>query len=843
MSEKKREEGIVESEEAPLATKGLSRRGFLKAAGLMGLGAAATTVAGCAPEAPTASGTLSQTGEAAGAASSVGVTGGGSALDYGGLNGLETLADAGIGNNFATYVQTDGSVAGVATFAGGRRRPEPHTGHPSPMMTGHVGPDAVPIQPVEAPSSWDMEADIVAVGAGYGGLTAAAYAAQNGYRAVLCEKNGETGGASAHSAFNVSIVGGTKLQIQAGYFWPTDTFDIVEIVNRLNNSYNDSCDLELLRATATASPVWFDWMVDEEKADWIAVTSRFGTAPVINGETTSILGNKYATDLLEQNARDAGAEVLLNCEVENLVVGDGRVIGVKAKLIQENREVFIKAEKGVILTAGHFGMNLDLLEQYCPSAYMQCAAGGPMPFTTGECFRMGLGVGADVSGFNSWSGWDGAADEYWGSGSGNYFNYFWSGERQLAKQPWLLVGKACNRLPYYVASGSTVEPGQEFHPGFDIRSQSMGDLTDCAAWNASIGNRNYCIFDDDYQTNVWKFKSAHTASDKGRIPVHPESGLTDETYVTCDWVGEFEAAIARGAAFKADTLEELAEKVGLDPQKLVAKVDEWNEIVASGDDSQFTPQYFPDWLVPIQKPPYYCIPNSTQIGKIMCGLRVNKTMQVLRPDATVIDGLYAGFFTAGGTCGESDYGGQFGNPTLAGGAAISGIGGLMAVRGALGNPVTEDDWCDEAKALNAAAAEKRSKTYLQQAADGSYMKDKVVPPMVLAGEQAGSHRVTDGVGEDPAGPYTDGSYTGTGKGVGGDINVTLEISGDAIKVSDISPNNETPGIGGYEAIEDGTYIKLIEDAQGSGFDVISGATKTSDAIKKAVQDALKQAAN
>lgn len=830
---KEDKKALEQADEQALAAKGISRRGFLKIAGLTGLTAAAVPMASCAPQSVEAS-----------AAGDVQAASSGSALDWGGRNGLETLADAGVGNNFGAYVQTDGEVAGISTFAGGRRRPEPHSGHPSPMLTGHVGPDAVPIQPIEAPGSWDKEVDIVAVGAGYGGLTAAAYAAQNGYRTVLCEKNGETGGASAHSAFNVSIVGGTKLQIQNGYFWPSDTFDIVEIVNRLNNSYNDSCDLELLRATATASPVWFDWMVDEEKADWVSVTSRFGTAPVINGETTSVLGNKYATDLLEANARDAGAEVMLQCEVTNLVVQDGRVVGIKANLVQEgNKEVFIRADKGVILTAGHFGMNLDLLEQYCPSAYMQCAAGGPMPFTTGECFRMGLGVGADVSGYNSWSGWDGAADEYWGSGSGNYFNYFWSGERQLAKQPWLLLDKACNRLPYYVASGSTVEPGQEFQPGFDIRSQSMGDLTNCAAWNASIGNRNYCIFDDDYQTNVWKFKSAHTASDKGRIPVHPNSGLTDETYVTCDWVGEFEAAIARGAAFRADTLEELAELVGLDPDKLVAKVQEWNEIVASGDDSQFTPQYFPDWLVPIQKPPYYCIPNSTQVAKVMCGLRVNSLMQVLRPDATVIDGLYAGFFTAGGICGESDYGGQFGNPTLAGGAAISGIGGLMAVRAALGNPVTEDDWCDEAKALNAAAAEKRSQTYLQQAADGTYMKDKVVPAMVLAGENAGSHRVTDGIGADPEGPFADGTYTGTGTGVGGDINVTIDVSGGTFAVSDISPNNETPGIGGYEAIDDGTFARLIEDAQGSDFDAISGATKTSEAIKKAVQEALTQAAS
>ena len=754
----------------------------------------------------------------------------------------DTLAAPGFGNNFAAAVATDGEVSGVATFSGGRNRPAPHTGHPSPMITGHVGPNATPIAPVEAPAAWDYEMDIVAVGGGYGGLSAIAWAAQNGYSALLVEKNSETGGASAHSAFNCSIVGGTKVQIQQGYFWPTDTFDINEIVNDLNNQLHNSVDLELLRATATASPVWFDWMIDEEKADWICITSRFGNKDVIEGTTTSILGNKYATDLLTNNAIDAGATVLLDTQATNLVVEDGRVVGIKARDLKEGKDIYVRGEHGVILTAGHFGMNLDLLEQYVPSAYMQCSTGGPMPWATGECFRMGIGVGADVSGYNSWSGWDGAADEYWGSGSGNYWNYFWSGERQLAKNPWLLLDVNCERLPYFVSSGNAAQRGSEFQPGFWTRCQGMGDNADCTAWNASLGNRNYCIFDDDYQTNVWKFRSAHTSVDKGRIPVTTEAGLKSEQFVTCDWVGEFNAAIERGAAFKADSLEELAELVGLDPDKLVAAVEHWNEIVASGDDSDFTPQYMPDWLVPVQKPPFYCIPNSTQVAKIMTGLRVNGRMEVLNPHGDAIPGLYAGFFTAGGICGESDYGGVFGNPTLACGAAISGIGGLMAVRAALGNPITEDDWCDEAKALNEAAKQARSEAYLASAADGSYMKDKTVPQMVLDSEQAGSQRMYDIDTTDPAGPYTDGTYTGTGIGVGGAINVTIEVSGGKISVTDISPNNETRGIGGFEAIEDGTYARLVEDAQGSGFDAISGATRTSEAIQAAVRAALGQAA-
>lgn len=605
--------------------------------------------------------------------------------------------------------------AQITPFEGGRRRPEAWTGHPSPQESGYVGENAKPILPVSAPDNWDDEADIVIVGAGYGGLTAAVYAAQAGYKAILVDKNQETGGTSAHAAINMCVGGGAKEQIEAGYFFPDDTFSINSIVNKLENEYTDSIDLKLLRATVIANPVWIDWM-QEQGAGWVCLGTCYVRPEVHDHSTTTVIGNRPTCDLLEANAREAGAQILLKTKAEALVVEDNRVDGVKV-LNADGRESYLKADKGVILTAGHFGMNLDLLEQYCPSAYFGAATGGPMPFTTGECFRMGLGVGADVSGYNSWCCWDGAADELWNSGSGNWWNYFWSGERQLAKNPWLLLNKAGDRIPYYAADFTA----GVIQPGFDVDTYSMGDLTNSASWISQIGQRNYCIFDADYATNVFNFKSAHTALDEGRIPVHEGDGTPVTGFCSQNWDAEFQEAIERGAAFQADTIEELAEKVGLPVEKTVAQVDKWNEIVASGDDSEFTPAYLPDWLVPVATPPFFCIPCSGQIGKIMTGLRVNDKMQVITKEGNPIAGLYAGWFTAGGICGESSFGGVFGNPTLAGGVAISGVGGLMAVRAALGNPITYDDLCDEAKALDKADREKQSKAYLAKAADGSYM--------------------------------------------------------------------------------------------------------------------------
>ncbi|MCI8513851.1 MAG: FMN-binding protein [Lachnospiraceae bacterium] len=93
----------------------------------------------------------------------------------------------------------------------------------------------------------------------------------------------------------------------------------------------------------------------------------------------------------------------------------------------------------------------------------------------------------------------------------------------------------------------------------------------------------------------------------------------------------------------------------------------------------------------------------------------------------------------------------------------------------------------------------------------------------------------------PAHNYKDGTYTGTGRGMGGDITVTLTVAGGVVTVDEITGPYETPGVGGKEAIEDGSFKSQIEKAQSSDIDGITGATMTTGGVKKAVEDALSQA--
>ena len=89
--------------------------------------------------------------------------------------------------------------------------------------------------------------------------------------------------------------------------------------------------------------------------------------------------------------------------------------------------------------------------------------------------------------------------------------------------------------------------------------------------------------------------------------------------------------------------------------------------------------------------------------------------------------------------------------------------------------------------------------------------------------------------------YKDGTYTGTGAGKSGDITVTLTIANDKITVDEITDPGETEGIGGAEAIADGTFKQQIETAQSAEIDGVAGASLTTGGVKTAVEDALAQA--
>jgi len=600
------------------------------------------------------------------------------------IAGGATVATAGLsGCTTDTPSQGSGSdgvnsvPVGSTDIQVGVRPPVNGGAGPLPIQTGKIGPNATPIPPVGVPANWDAEYDIIVVGSGYGGLTATAYAAENGYSVALLEKSDLTGGCARHSAGNMIQPGGTKAQIERGYSWPGDKYDPFAAATRYQQYNHYSVDYDLLLETITRGVEWAEWIQVQPGVDWVCLGAAFVQREIAEGTRNNVLGNQPTVEALEKNSRDNGADVRLQTECKALVKDGDRIIGAQIS-DQDNAELFLKANLGVIFTAGGFGYNLDLLEQYTPTAYMYSVQGGPFPTHTGDCFRMGIGAGADTSGYNSFSNWEGGLDDYWGKGDGAYWHYFWNGARQVTMNPWLRINKSGARLPFHI-----VEFGQNVQPGYDMKTFSMGDLTNAASWMSTIGHRTYAILDSNFKKSLDVFEERTMGLDQSRVPLKPNGLTKDNPYCTTDWEGDFQQAVDRGAIQKADTIEELAVLMGLEPDVVVGAVDRWNELCATGEDTELPIPYFPEWLIPLENPPYYGIPNGGSICKTTCGLRVNPKMQVLQPNGEPVQGLYAGYYTAGGISGENSFGGQAFGPTIYGGVAISGVGGWMAIQGLL----------------------------------------------------------------------------------------------------------------------------------------------------------------
>ncbi|MDY5809193.1 MAG: FAD-binding protein, partial [Coriobacteriales bacterium] len=151
------------------------------------------------------------------------------------------------------------------------------------------------------------------------------------------------------------------------------------------------------------------------------------------------------------------------------------------------------------------------------------------------------------------------------------------------------------------------------------------------------------------------------------------------------WYSTMQYAIENGGIKMADTIEELEAQLGLEPGILVDNVARWNEACEKGEDYMVAFKYPPQWLNPIDTPPYYgAVVGGNPFGT-KCGLMIDPKMRVMGTNGKPIPGLYAGWHTAGGSSGENNYGGRPGTG-IYGDGALSYIGGYMVA----GSIIAED---------------------------------------------------------------------------------------------------------------------------------------------------------
>lgn len=621
--------------------------------------------------------------------------------------------------------------------------------------------------------TWTYEADLVIVGSGSAAYCAAIEAAEAGASVLVLEKSGIIGGDSKLCGGAMMGTGFEGQEELSGYEGDTPE----KFANQMLRWAQGFGDAEIIREACLRSGDAINWMIglgrtftsvdlvppiwaldagheDEALAPRVIFSNEGGEADTgLEGA-----GNAHFA-ILESTVKGFdNVATKVNAEVTHILRNeDGEVIGVE--FLNNGEPAFAKAHKAVVLAcasvdnnpemAAQLGLNQQLWGLKMREIGMDDPYCHDMPSNTGDGLRMAMELGAALQLTSACCMPDlhyfGGVSEYFtGSVTGSNPYKSWKNEGTILVNP---MGRR------FVAEDS----------GWGYTVTEVAKQLFANGWQPSdpLGKQVWAICDNDHFFQ-WELQGQNVLAEDG------------------------------GSIIKRDTLEELAEAIGVPAENLVEECERWNGYCETGVDTQFDRRV--DFGT-IKTGPFYADPEKPKVLGTFAGVKSNLKAEVISgATGEPIPRLYAAGTVAGG-----NYSGPF----------YFGCGWSIL------NTVV---WGREA-GQNAAALEPW---------DGS---DSIVLP---ADEAFTAVDLTT---------VADGTWTGKGTGMGGDIEVTLEVKDGVLSVVEIGPNNETVGIGGYEAIEDGTYAAQIEEAQGPEIDGIAGATITSGAIKTAVQRALEQGAS
>ena len=246
--------------------------------------------------------------------------------------------------------------------------------------------EADDVTPCEAADieNWDGTADVVVVGFGAAGSTAAFSAAEAGADVLVTERTGGPGGAAALAEGIVYLGGGTPIQTACGF---EDSLE--DMYRYMMAACGPDPDEAKIARYCAESLGHFDWLVARGvpfDPTFCAETSMAPTGTeglVYSGGEDAYPFNEIARPaprghlaktkrstgwLLMQHlaaaATGAGALVSADTRIDRLVVDDGRVVGVQGQRYGET--VSLRARRGVVLTAGGFIFNDEMLRRHCP---------------------------------------------------------------------------------------------------------------------------------------------------------------------------------------------------------------------------------------------------------------------------------------------------------------------------------------------------------------------------------------------------------------------------------------------------------------------------------------------
>jgi succinate dehydrogenase/fumarate reductase flavoprotein subunit len=496
--------------------------------------------------------------------------------------------------------------------------------------------NASAITSASIPEKWDYEADFVVVGAGTA-LTGALKAVADGMSCICIEARSSTGGTTALSGGSVWIPCNDYAEDspEAAKTYMTKVADGLS-TEAIIDAYIAEASNMINFITEKSGVQWAIADRTDYHEQWEGATRAVRTVKPVNPETGKTTNGAGYTVPQAAKFEELGGQFLLETTAEQLVartLADGRqeVLGVIATTSQGTK-ISVKANKAVLLGAGGFDYNEDMKLQYLdipsPCTFM-------VETCDGKGIRMAQGVGADLT--LMCYGWGNAA-------------YKQIGEEAYAKRA---VDPNIAPLCYQSDTSSMwvnrygrrfcdeAASYDSFWYGFGNGRETTGEMlyTNIPAWYVcDQGNRNRNAGGDGTAT--------------------PDKGGTI-------W-GVAAAAEPPSWVLKADTLEELAKKMGLDDlatENFIAQVERFNKYAADGKDPEFHrgestfdqggPGRPADCLEAMTVKPYYAAEIVPFVQGTKGGPRINEHGQVMHVNGDIVPRLYACGNNAGcGTPGK-----------------------------------------------------------------------------------------------------------------------------------------------------------------------------------------------
>ena len=470
------------------------------------------------------------------------------------------------------------------------------------------------------------EADVVIVGAGGAGMTAAMTASDAGKSVIILESQAMVGGNSVRSTGGMNAAKTvyqdenefgegagvekmlksaadnyadnefiTSLAATVAQQWadyqanPVGYFDSVELMELdtmvggkgINNP-------ELVKTLVEGTAPAIDWL--DENGMSLHNVAAFGGASVkrihrpVNEEGKVVSVGAYLVPLMEKACQDRGVEFILNTTADTILTdANGQAVGVSGT-DKDGNTVTVNA-KAVILATGGFGANLDMVASYKPElkGFMTTNA----PGIQGQGIAMATAIGA-----------------------------------------------------------ATVDMDQiQIHPTVEANTAAL--ITEGLRGDGAIlVNANGERFTDEVSTRD-KVSAAEIAQPGSFSWLIVDQAMADASNV-------IQGYITKGYTKQGATYEELAKEIEVDPAAFAATMEKWNGCVEAKTDADFGRTSFAN---PLNTAPYYAIKVSAGVHHTMGGVVINSSTEVLKEDGSVIPGLFAAGEVTGGVHGANRLGG------------------------------------------------------------------------------------------------------------------------------------------------------------------------------------------